>query len=64
VCVVGVGSKFRKECTKMKGGNILNFVISRRGYVAFLYKNRNIEIRRMDNLSEIVHKFSNILIFP
>lgn len=57
-----VGGKVRKECIKIKGSNILNFVISKRGYIAFLMKNKTIEIRRMDNLGEVFHKFSNILI--
>lgn len=63
LCVVRVSKKFKKESAKIKGSSILNFVISRRGYLAFLYKNRTIEIRRMDSLNEIVHRFTNITIF-
>ncbi len=56
--------KNKKESIKIKGTSILNFVISKRGYIAFLLKNKSIEIRRLDKLSEVVHKWTNILIFP
>lgn len=55
-------SKFKKDTIKMKGKNIINFVISKRGYIAFLYKTKSIEIRRLDQLNEVWHKFNNILI--
>lgn len=63
LCVVRVGNKFKKESAKINGSSILNFVISRRGYLAFLYKNRTVEIRRMDNLSDVMHRFTNITLF-
>lgn len=60
--MVRVG-KFKKDSVKMKGKSIINFVISKRGYIAFLYKSKTIEIRRLDQLNEVWHRFNNILIF-
>ena len=42
LCVLRLEGKLKKESAKIKGNNIINFVISRKGYLALLYKNRTI----------------------
>jgi hypothetical protein len=60
--VIKLGGKFSKESTVIRGEQIINFVISKRGYVALLYRNRTIEVRRMDRLSDVWQKFNNVML--
>jgi serine/threonine-protein kinase RIO1 len=62
ISVVKLGGKFGKESTAVKGEQVINFVVSKRGFVALLYRNRTVEVRRMDRLSEVSHRFNNVLL--
>ena len=47
LCVVSVG-KGKRDAVSIKGISVVNFVVSKRGHIALLFRNRTIEVRRMD----------------
>lgn len=61
LCLLRVGGPNRKESIRLKGRNFLGFSVSARGYVALLDR-RSVEIRRVDTLGELLHRFGNIAI--
>lgn len=61
LCLLRVGGPTRKESIRLKGRNFLGFAASARGYVALLDR-RSVEIRRVDALGEVLHRFGNITI--
>lgn len=40
--VVKLGGKFGKESATVRGELVVNFVVSKRGYIALLYRNRSV----------------------
>lgn len=59
LCLLRVGGPNRRESIRLKGRNFLGFAVSERGYVALLDR-RSVEVRRVDALGELLHRFSNI----
>jgi hypothetical protein len=47
---------------KLTGSNVVNFVAGDDEDLAILYKTKYVEIRRMDNLGEVVRKFDSVSI--
>ena len=45
---------------KLAGSDVVNFVAGDEEDLAILYKTKCVEIRRMDNLGEVLRKFDNV----
>lgn len=61
LCLLRVGGPNRKESIRLKDRNFIGFAVSARGYVALLDR-RSVEVRRVDALGELLHRFGNIAV--
>lgn len=60
--VVWMEGQPKRRSTSMRGERVLNFALGKRGYIALLFRNRSIEVRRLDRLGEVVCRFANVAI--